>query len=279
MDSLTRQEILLEYAKCYNNPIYLIEKYFKTIDKTRNGTVPFILFPKQREIITSYEGYRFNIIAKPRQAGVSTTTAAYYAYKLAFAEVNNPEKILILANKQLMAQEFLNKVKEFLLQVPRWIWGPEYYGTEEKEKKTIFSTANKGHLKLPNDSEVKALATSKDALRGFTPSRMCLDESGFIDNGVEVFNAAMTSLGCITKDTLILTENGLVELNEIVKEKENIGFTDLINPYKVCNMNRKLTDATKTFVSEYGETYKIRTKLGLEFEGSWKHPLLIKKNN
>jgi len=272
---LTKQQQLEEYAKCIINPAYAIESFLETFDKTQEGFVPFKLFEKQLEIIDGYENHRFNIVAKPRQAGVSTTTAAYAAVKVGFADPDNPEKILILANKQDMAQEFLGKIKDFLAQLPRWIWGSDYYGTSEKEKKSIFITDSKKHLILPNKSEVKAVATSKDALRGYTPTHLIMDEAAFIDDGEIVFGAALTSLGCLVKDTLILTNDGLVELDELVTEKEKIGFTDLDTPHKVCNMDGNIVDATQTFVSEYATTYRILTKTGIELEGSFKHPLLV----
>lgn len=208
MSILNKQEILHEFEKCITDPSYMIESYFQTFDKTNEGYVPFKLFPKQREIINAYENNKNNIVTKPRQAGVSTTTAAYYACKVALADRKNPEAILILANKQDLAQEFLSKVKEFLDQVPRWMWGKDYYGNEEKNKKTIFITDSKKEIKLPNGSRVKAVATSKDALRGFTPTRLVMDEAAFIDNGDIVFGAAQTSMGTGGSCTLISTPNG-----------------------------------------------------------------------
>jgi hypothetical protein len=209
---LTRLEILQEYTKCIADPKYAIENFLQTFDKTQEGFVPFLLFPRQKQIVDAYEQHRFNIIAKPRQAGVSTTTAAYLAIKTGFGDPKNPEKILILANKQVMAQEFLSKVKDFLEQLPRWVWGDEYYGTPEKEKKTIFDTNSKGHLVLPNKCQIKAVATSKDALRGFTPTYLIMDEAAFIDNGEEVFNAALTALGTGGHAMLISTPNGMDKL-------------------------------------------------------------------
>lgn len=275
---LTRNEINVEYAHCLMYPEYVIETYLETFDKTQEGFVPFKLFPRQREIIKAYDNHRFNLVTKPRQAGVSTTTAAYMAVKVGWADKDNPEAILVIANKQELAFEFLGKIKDFLSQLPRWVWGNEYYGTEEKEKKTIFIVNAKKEIRLPNGSRVKAVATSKDALRGFTPTYLIMDEAAYIDNGAEVFGAALTSLGCLTKDSLILTDKGLVELDALVSVKNKLGFSDLDVPHIVCNKNGVLTPATQTFVSEYGETYKIKTKLGIELEGSWKHPILIKRN-
>ena len=200
--------ILEEYTKCYSNPVYAIKNYFKTFDKTQEGFVPFDLFPRQVEIIESYRANRFNLVTKPRQAGVSTTTAAYLAITLGFADDNNPEKVLILANKQKMAFEFLDKVRDFVNQLPRWVWGPDYYGSEKAERKDIYITNSKEEFSLPNGCRVKAVATSKDALRGYTPTFLVFDEAAFIDNGAEVFGAAMSSIGTGGKCTLISTPNG-----------------------------------------------------------------------
>jgi len=272
---LTTIEIFKEFAKCLTNPIYGIETYLETFDKTQEGFVPFNLFPRQKEIIYGYEKYRHNLVTKPRQAGVSTTTAAYMSMKVGFADEDNPEAVLIIANKQELAFEFLAKIKDFLSQLPRWVWGSEYYGNPKNEAKSIFLVDSKKEIRLPNGSRVKAVATSKDALRGFTPTYLIMDEAAYIDNGAVVFGAAFTALGCLTKDSLILTENGLVEMDELVSEKEKIGFTHLDIPHKVCNKDGNIVNATETFVSEYGQTFKIKTKLGIELEGSWKHPILI----
>lgn len=209
---LTRQEILVEYGKCLESPIYAIETYLETFDKTSEGFVPFKLFPRQKEIIQAYQKNRFNLVTKPRQAGVSTTTAAYLSIKVGFADAENPEAVLIIANKQELAFEFLAKIKDFLSQLPRWIWGPEYYGTKKNDEKTIFITDSKKEIKLPNGCRVKAVATSKDALRGFTPTYLVMDEAAYIDNGSEVFGAALTALGTGGKAMLISTPNGMDKL-------------------------------------------------------------------
>ena len=276
---LTASEIFEEYVKCVDNPSYAIETYLKTFDKTQEGFVPFKLFVRQRQIVKSYEANRFNLITKPRQAGISTVTQGYLSIKLGFADPNNPETIVCIANKLTLAKKFLKGIKDYTNQLPRWVWGSEYYGSEEKEKKTIFIKDSQIEVELPNGSKIIAVATSEDALRGYTPTYLIFDEAAFIDNGANLYAAAVTSLGCLTKDSLILTDNGLVELDELVKEKTKIGFTDLNEPYKVCDRHGNIVDATQTFVSEYGETYKIKTNLGVELEGSWKHPLLVKRNN
>jgi hypothetical protein len=200
---MERAEQLKVYARSLGDPIYAIETFLKTFDLTQSGNVPFKLFYKQKEIIRSYEKYNRNLVTKPRQAGVSTTTAAYIAVKSGFGDPDNPHKVLILANKQALAQEFLKKIKEFLDQIPYWVWGLE-------EGQDYLEINSKGHLKLKsNGCEIRAVATSKDALRGFTPTFLVMDEAAFIDNGSEVFGAALASLGTGGKISLISTPNGM----------------------------------------------------------------------
>ena len=84
---MDRAEQLKIFARCLGDPIYGIETFLKTFDLTQEGMVPFKLFYKQKEVIKSYEEFNRNLVTKPRQAGVSTTTAAYIAVKSAFASL------------------------------------------------------------------------------------------------------------------------------------------------------------------------------------------------
>lgn len=290
---LSGDEILIEFAKGLDDPTYIIENYLKTFDKTQEGYVPFKLFPRQKEIITAYINFRFNIVAKPRQAGVSTTTAAYVSVIGAWADHENPEKILILANKQTLAQEFLAKIRDFLVQLPRWVWGPEYYGSEENEKKSIFLTDSKGHLVVPNGTQFRALATSKDALRGFTPTFLIMDEAAFIDNGAEVFGAALTALGTGGRCCLLSTPRGYDPLYwktyDGAKKKENDFNIIEMRWYEDLRYNKDLTwwkkkedsdDIIKEKEIEFNFlSYKKRIDEGWKPTSSWYEEMCRAMNN
>ena len=291
---LTANEILKEYTNCILDPIYTIETYFKTFDRTNNGFVPFHLFEKQKDIVRAYEEHRFNLVAKPRQAGVSTTTAAYLGVKVAFADKDNPEAILIVANKQDMAFEFLSKVKDFLSQIPRWVWGSEYYGTPEKEKKTIFISDSKKEIKLPNGCRVKAVATSKDALRGYTPTYLILDEAAFIEDGKELFGAALTALGTGGYATLISTPNGQDPLyyetyDLAIKKENNFNVIEMRwyqdNRYNIDLKWYRYIDKEKQNREEVKETeftfesYDRFIKEGYKPTSSWYEEMCLGMNN
>jgi hypothetical protein len=284
---LTTTEIFKEYAKCLTSPIYAIETYLETFDKTQEGFVPFKLFPRQKEIIHAYDRHRFNLITKPRQAGVSTTTAAYMSIKVGFADAENPEAVLIIANKQELAFEFLAKIKDFLSQLPRWVWGAEYYGNAKNESKSIFLTDSKKEIKLPNGSRVKAVATSKDALRGFTPTYLVMDEAAYIDNGAEVFGAALTALGTGGKATLISTPRGMDALYyktyDQAKKKENNFNIIEMKWYEDLRYNKDLKwlkdDIVEPEVEFTFQSYKNRLEDGWKPTSSWYEEMCRGMNN
>ena len=229
---LTSSEILFEYAKCIQDPVYAIENYLETKDLTQGGFVPFKLFPRQKQIVRAYEKYPYNLVTKPRQAGISTTTQAYMAIKAAFCDPDRPETILVIANKLKLAQKFVRGIKDFLHQLPRWVWGPEYYGSVKNEERPIFIADSKIELELSNGTQIIAVATSEDALRGYTPTYLIFDEAAFIDNGDAVYAAAMSSCATGGRVMLISTPNGLDSLYYKTYEQSKIGK----NNYNIIEM-------------------------------------------
>ena len=75
--SFTKEQLMLEYAKCIKNTPYALRTYLQTYDNTVSQYVPLELFPDQISLLEDYENYNENIALKYRQAGVSTVTAAW----------------------------------------------------------------------------------------------------------------------------------------------------------------------------------------------------------
>tara|TARA_R110000824_G_scaffold131173_6_gene293122 strand:+ start:11 stop:1735 length:1725 start_codon:yes stop_codon:yes gene_type:complete len=194
---MTQEELIQEYAKCYKDTSYAIKTYLETYDNTKSKYVPFVLFPEQETMLNNFDDYNDNIVKKYRQAGVSTATAAWVSKTLQFASKARPEKILIIANKLDTASEFANKVRGFLNQWPDWI--SSGFSKEKDSQK---------HFKLNNGCEVKAVATSVDALRGYTPTALIFDEAAYIEAGDDFWAACMASLSTGGKVIVISTPNG-----------------------------------------------------------------------
>jgi hypothetical protein len=193
----TKEQLIVEYTKCIKNTPYALKTYLQTYDNTVSQYVPLELFPDQESLLQDYENYNENIALKYRQAGVSTVTAAWVSKKLAFAQKKKPEKILIIANKLDTAIEMANKVRAFTEQWPKWV-GIDF--SKEKDSQR--------HYKLNNGCEVKAVATSKDALRGYTPTILIFDEAAYIEADSDFWAACMASLSTGGKVIVISTPNG-----------------------------------------------------------------------
>ena len=194
---MTREQLIIEVTKCHRDTPYALRTYLQTYDNTVSKYVPLDLFPDQVGLIEDYEKYNENIALKYRQAGVSTVTAAWVSKKIAFAKKTKPEKILIIANKLDTSMEMANKVRGFLEQWPNWV------GITFSNEKNAAR-----HFRMSNDCEVKAVATSKDALRGYTPTILIFDEAAFIDADSDFWSACMASLSTGGKVIVISTPNG-----------------------------------------------------------------------
>jgi len=218
---LSREQLLLEYTKCMQNTPYALRTYLQTYDNTQSRYVPLELFPDQVRLVEDYDSFNENIALKYRQAGVSTVTAAWASKKLVFARKNKPEKVLIIANKLDTSVEFANKIREFTDQWPSWV-GVTFSNDKNAAK----------HYKLTNGCEVKAVATSKDALRGYTPTILIFDEAAFIDADSDFWAACMASLSTGGKVIVISTPNGYDPIYYEIYEQANRGMND----FKITEM-------------------------------------------
>jgi hypothetical protein len=190
-------EQLKEYAKIIKDTPYALKTYLQTYDNTQKRFVPLELFPDQIQLLEDYEKYNENITRKYRQAGVTTVTAAWISKKLQTAKKDNPERVLIIANKKDTAVEMANKIRAFIEQWPDWV---NVGFSPDKNSESRF--------RLNNGCEVKAVATSADALRGYTPTILIFDEAAYIEAGEDFWAASMASLSTGGKIILISTPNG-----------------------------------------------------------------------
>jgi hypothetical protein len=219
--SFTKEQLMLEYAKCMKNTPYALRTYLQTYDNTVSQYVPLELFPDQISLLEDYENYNENIALKYRQAGVSTVTAAWASKKLAFAKKTKPEKILIIANKLDTSMEMANKIRGFTEQWPSWT-GIGFSSEKNSQR----------HYKLNNGCEVKAVATSRDALRGYTPTILIFDEAAFIEADGDFWSACMASLSTGGKVIVVSTPNGYDPIYYEIYDQALRGMND----FKISEM-------------------------------------------
>ncbi len=187
-------EMIAEYMKCANDPVYFCKTYMKIIHVDK-GLVNFDLYSYQENMLRSMHENRYTILATARQIGKSTTTCAFILWYIIF----NPEKtVALLANKGDTAREILGKVQLAYQHLPKWL----QQGVVEW---------NKGSFVLENQSRVIAAATSSDSIRGYAINLLFIDEAAFIENWDEFFNSTFPTIssGETTKVVLVSTPNGM----------------------------------------------------------------------
>jgi hypothetical protein len=214
------KELQREYALCYadKSRIRFIESYFSTFNATKGKKTQFHCFPRQRAFLKALSENRNVIAIKPRQCGITTLSSAWAAAECAFSSKASPQTILCIANKLDQANEIILKVRDFLDQVPRWIWGSEYFSTDpnsEKNLKSIFIKDAKSELKLFNGCRIIARASGPNAARGISAvSVLILDEAAFIEDGISVYTTAAATMASNpnSKTVMVSTPNGRDEL-------------------------------------------------------------------
>ena len=219
--ALTKEKVLLEYARCVKDTSYALKTYLQTYDNTQSKYVPLQLFPDQESLINDYDTHEENIALKYRQAGVSTVTSAWISKKLVTASKTKPEKILIIANKLDTSVEMASKIRAFIDQWPSW-FGISFSNEKNSQR----------HYKLNNGCEVKAVATSKDALRGYTPTILVFDEAAFIEADNDFWSACMASLSTGGKVIVISTPNGFDPIYYSIYDQSLRGMND----FKITEM-------------------------------------------
>lgn len=187
-------EMLQEFVKCAEDPIYFAEKYIQIVHVDR-GLIPIRLYDYQKEIILKLTNSRRVTVVTSRQAGKTTTAAAIILHYILF---NDHKTVALLANKGDAAREILDRIKLSYESLPDWL----QQGVVEW---------NKGSIEIENGCKVIAAATSSSAIRGKSISLLYIDEAAFVENWDEFFASVFPTIssGETTKILFTSTPNGL----------------------------------------------------------------------
>ena len=187
-------DMLKEYMKCAEDPIYFAKEYIKIVHVDR-GLVPFQMYPYQENITKKITDNRRVAVLTARQSGKTTTAMAIILHYVLFNEFKT---VAILANKGDAAREVMARVKLAFEALPKWL----QQGVEEW---------NKGNIALENGCQVLAGTTSSSAIRGKSVNFLYLDEVAFIEGFDEFFASVYPTIssGKTTKLLMTSTPNGL----------------------------------------------------------------------
>ena len=234
-----------EYAKCFldKSRIYMIQSYLKTYDATQRKMVQFNLFPRQQDLCTTMGNANNVVTTKPRQAGITTTAGAFISCEMCLADPESPQVVLVIGNTLDLAQQMVTKIREFLLQFPRWMWGDEYIKANPKEyneaptKEEIFKICNQKELVLKNGCRVVARSSGPDASRGVGGvTWLIFDEAAFIENGNDVYASAIPTVSTGGHVIMISTPNGKDLLYYETCRQAKLKGTDEWNNFELVEM-------------------------------------------
>ena len=251
-------EMIEEYLKCKNDPIYFIKKYIHVVHPDR-GIVLMDLYDYQERMIRAYHENKRVIFLTARQQGKTTVSAAYFVWYIIF---NDAKSVAIFANKQSTADEIMSRVRRAYENLPMWL-------------QQGVKTWNKRTVELENGSVIFGRATSASGNRGGSVNILYLDEFAFVQNtqAEEFFTSVYPTItaGKDSKVFMTSTPNGYNHFHrfwhEANKDKEDgwNGFTPLrIHWYETPGRDQKWYDEQKVVLGEI----KAAQELDAEFMGS-----------
>jgi hypothetical protein len=214
------EEQILEIQKCIEDPIYFIDNYcyIVTLD---HGIQQFKLYDCQKKKIKTIHENRRIIIMESRQAGKTTTSAAYILWYTLFQADKN---VAILANKEKTSREILSRYQLMYENLPIWM-------------QQGIKVWNKGDIELENGSKCFTAATTAAGIRSKSVNLLYIDEAAIIPNNIaDAFFTSVYPVVSAGKTTKILITSTPLGYNHFWKfwndaENGRNGFTPLFIPY------------------------------------------------
>jgi hypothetical protein len=168
MSIVARQQQVEEIMKCGNDPSYFMINYVKIQHPVR-GRIDFQLYDFQKDCLNDFLNYRFNIINKSRQLGLSTLMAAFCLWMAVFRRDKN---ILIMATKLEVGKGAIAKIRVMFAGLPTWM--KKMLNLEDPAGESVK------YIKFTNGSRIEAIPTAEDSGRSESVSLMLIDELAYI---------------------------------------------------------------------------------------------------
>lgn len=181
-----------EIIKCCNSFEYFCHKYVKILHPTK-GLIPFVLYNYQRQVIRDYEKFRFNIISKFRQGGLTTVSILWGMWRCMF---QLDQQVMLLSKTDRDATDIGQMVDRACEHLPSWL-------KPKKDGKW------NDHLKQFTETGSACKFHSPEAARGKSVTLLIVDEAAFIPDMDKHWKAMWPILSTGGSCTLVSTVNGL----------------------------------------------------------------------
>ena len=236
------------------------------------GRVRFDLYPYQKSVLYQFMKERFNIILKFRQAGL-TELISLYCLWLCMYHPN--KKVNIISIKDTIAKKVLKKIKFMYKNLPWYLQTPIVNGRAGE-----YGAVNS--MEFSNGSLIESIPTSEQAGRSESLSLLVIDEAAAVRWADQIWAAAIPALStggsaivnsCITGNTKILTNNGLIKVRDICPKK--FGAVDLsyVSNLKVLTHKGEWKRIIGSVNKGKLETWKVQTNHGTTLNCTPNHKL------
>ena len=206
--NLTINLRMQELQRCKEDPIHFIKNYIY-IQHPMRGRIPLELYPFQEDCISDFLEYKYNIVVKSRQLGLSTITSAYCLWLAMFHE---DKDIRLMATRLDTAKNMIQKIGIAFKDVPAWI--KTSLGITKTEKESVK------YIAFTNGSKIEAIPTTPESVRGIACSLLIIDEAAHIEKFDEIWEAARPTITTGGDAILFSSPNGKGLFYEIYKNSE-----------------------------------------------------------
>lgn len=267
--NLTREE--LEILAKVPNDVFLFSLFCYVIHPVR-GKVRFELYPYQKSVLYQFVKERFNILLKFRQAGI-TELISMYCLWLAMYHPN--KKINIISIKDTTAKKVLKKIKFMYKNLPWYLQTPIINGRAGE-----FGSASM--IEFDNGSFIESIPTSSEAGRSESLSLLVIDEAAIVRWAAQIWAAAFPTLStggaaivnsCVTGNTKIITDKGLLRIKDICPKKFGAVDLSLVSNLRVLTHKGEWKRIVASVNKGRLETWKVKTKYGNTLKCTPNHKL------
>lgn len=207
-----------EFLRCAMDKKYFLDTYGYILDPVL-GKQRFRLFEYQEMAVDDFDTYRFNIIKKPRQMGISWLVSGDALHDTLFGL---GKKVLMISKKETDSVKLLNKSKYIYDNLPLFLRIPEKE-VHRNERVLKF---------IKQDSIIESVPSDPNAGRSEGLSKLIMDEAAFIKDARDIWKAAFHTLSTGGSAIILSTTNGVGNLFHELWSKAIQGENDF-NPIEL----------------------------------------------
>lgn len=191
--------------KCEASFVYWLENYAWIEDKVNGGSLKFVLWESQQEIMPDFLTAMRLLILKARQLGLTWLCAAYALWICIFKPL---QFVVVISAKEEWAIEFIERVTFILANLPPWL-AP---ALKKQTTQSIVFKHKGGFV-----SEIKSLSTTPEGAQGKTPTLLILDETAV--------NRYISKIYASSKPGIDAAKGRIIMISNSIKDAPGWSFT------------------------------------------------------